>query len=284
MTTETRPPDTKPLITVGEDAGTGGPRNAVTDAKSGLRYYTWQGQRLVSVTSARRSAGIPHNLHQWAISQVVAAALENWTELTAMLRSDDPAAPTLVRSRLRAGATAERDRKAALGTAVHDAAATGVSLADAPAEVAPFLRQYLDWLEKSKAEVLLAERQVWNLTLGYAGTFDLVARFPDGSTWIIDLKTGAGIYPDHAQQLMAYLMAEFVGNDDVVDEDATRVMRSVTGLAVLHLAAKSWEFVSIRPDAEMWRAFRGLLAYGSWMAEHSDIRSVTLGSRKGSAA
>lgn len=280
MTATTAP--AKPFITIGDPVGDG-PRNAVTDPRSGLRFYQWQGRRLVSVTSARRAAGIPHTLHQWVVSQVIAKALESWSELTAMLRSDDPAAPTLVRSRLRAGATAERDRKAALGTAVHDAAATGRSLADVPAEVAPFLRQYLDWLEKSKAEVLLAERQAWNLTVGYAGTFDLIARFPDDSRWIIDLKTGAGIYPDHGQQLMAYRQAEFIGNDDVVDEAATEILRSVTGIAVLHLAARSWEFVSIRPDPEMWRAFRGLLAFGTWMADNPDLSALTLGSRKGAA-
>ena len=71
-----------------------------------------------------------------------------------------------------------------------------------PPEVAPRLRQYLDWLEVSGAEVLGAEFQVWNLTIGYAGTVDLLVRFRDGSIWVIDLKTGKGLYGEHALQLI----------------------------------------------------------------------------------
>ena len=57
-------------------------------------------------------------------------------------------------------------------------------------EIRPKLRQYLAWLHESGAEVLLKERQVWNLELGYAGSFDLLCRFPNGELWIVDLKTG----------------------------------------------------------------------------------------------
>ena len=258
-----------------------GPRNASTDPKTGLRFYRWRGFDLPSVTSIRRMAGIPHSLHQWAIGKVIDRTLDEWSELGARLKSGDPAEVALIRHRLRAAATDERDAAASLGTAVHDAAATGKALTDVPAAVAPRLRQYLDWLASSHAEILGAEFQVWNLTVGYAGTADLLCRFPDGSIWVVDLKTGKGLYADHEQQLLGYLMAEFVGSDDVIDETLTAHLNAATGMAVLHLAADHWEFVSLQATPDDWTAFRGMLAYAMWAKSHPDVASVSLGSRKG---
>lgn len=270
---------TAPLIVIGQT----GPRNARTDPESGLRFYIWQGRALLSVTTVRRLAGIPHMLHQWSLTQVINRVLDDWAGLGSLLRTGTPESVESVRLHLRKAATDERDRKAALGTAVHDAAATGRSLADVPSEVAPFLRQYLDWLGRSRAEVLLTERQVWSLEVGYAGTFDLLCRFPDGSLWIVDLKTGSGLYPDHALQLAAYRWAEFVGEDDVVDEAATWLLRGVTGTAVLHLGARKWEFHSVLSGPEEWRAFRGLLAFAVWTHGHGSVEEFSLGMRKGAA-
>lgn len=258
-----------------------GPRNATTDPATGLRYYSWRGRKLPSVTSIRRLAGVPFGLHNWAISKVVDRAIDEWRDIGAELAKADPAAVQLVRHRLRKAATDERDAAAALGTAVHDAAAEGKALGDVSPEVAPKLRQYLDWLRVSGAEVLASEFQCWNLSIGYAGTADLLCRFPDGSIWVIDLKTGKGIYGEYALQLMAYLMAEFVGEDDDIDPVRSEWLKQARGVAVLHLQADHWEFVSLRADGETWAAFRGLLQFGIWMRDHETRETFALGSRKG---
>ena len=265
-----------PFLVIGDP----GPRNArLTDG--GLRLYTWQGRDLPSVTTVRRLAGIPHTLHQWTLTQVIDRVVDNIGAVRDGV-SGDADKLAQVRSWLRAAATDERDRRAALGTAVHDAAASGRSLADVSSEVAPFLRQYLGWLRESRAEVVLVERQVWNLTVGYAGTFDLLARFPDGSSWIVDIKTGSGIYGDHALQLCAYRHAEFVGADDVRDEAATEALRQVTGTAVLHLSPRKWEFVSVRSGPAELEAFTGLIRFAMWCYEIGES-DYSLGMRKGAA-
>lgn len=269
----------KPLIVVGET----GPRNATTDSRTGLRYYSWQGRRLPSVTSVRRLAGIPFGLHEWALGQLSSYAIDHATEIHARLASGTPGVAALIRHELRAAATAERDKAADLGSAVHAAAAAGLSITDVGPDIAPRLRQYQAWLTESRAEILGSEFQLWNLTVGYAGSADLLCRFPDGSIWIVDLKTGKGTYAEHLLQLEPYLMAEFVGADDVVDETLTALVRQARGIALLHLSADSWEFRSLEATSEAWAAFRGLLAFGSWMAGHASVESVTLGSRKGSA-
>lgn len=269
-------PAPSPVITISP-----GPRNARTDPATGLRSYTWQGRDLPSVTSIRRIAGLPHGLHQWAINQVISHALDHWPELTERLAGGDPGQLKAVRQELRSAATAQRDKAADLGTAVHDAAARRLSPLEVPPEVAPRLRQYLDWLSVSGAEILATERQVWNLALGYAGSFDLLVRLRDGSIHLVDLKTGKGTYPEYALQLFAYAMAEFVGEDDVVDERVTELLHAVKGMAVLHLTDTGWEYIALRPDPATWSAFRGLLAFAVWMATHQDMASVTLALRAG---
>lgn len=275
--TKTQAPELTLTVTVG-------PRNAYTDPASGLRFYRWQGRDLPSVTSIRRMAGIPHGLHQWAIGKVIDRVLDDFGKIRTLVESGDPGNVKVVRTHLRAGATAERDLAAALGTAVHDAAATGRSLSEVTPEVAPRLRQYLDWLEVSGAEILASEFQCWNLTVGYAGTADLLVRLRDGSVWLVDIKTGKGVYADHASQCVAYARAEFVGADDEIDAELTALLREVTGTAVLHLSDKGWEFVKLVDDDAVWNAFRGLLLFATWTAQHPSAESITLAIRSGGDA
>ena len=258
---------------------TPGPRNSRTDPESGLRFYTWLDRDLPSVTSIRRMAGLPFSLHNWAIGKVIDYAIEHWHEIGDQLHGATPATVQVIRHELRGAATAERDAAGKLGTAVHDAAAEGKSLAEVDATVVPRLAQYLDWLTVSGAEILGSEFQVWNLTKGYAGTVDLLVRMRDGSIWLIDLKTGKGVYGEHALQLIAYLMAEFAGNDGVIDEKLTGLLLQATGMAVLHLADDAWEFRKLTADPETWAAFCGLLSFSGWMATHGSADSITEAAR-----
>lgn len=270
---------------------TSGPRNAHTDPESGLRFYTWKGRDLPSVTTIRRMAGVPHNLSQWQLSQVILRAVTEADTLNAMLsRERKPRERVLEANRaeeagkwLRLAATEERDASSLLGIAVHDAAAQGLDPATVDPLVRPRLLQFRHWLSVARPRIVATECQVFNLTVGYAGTFDLLCQFSDGSYWLLDLKTGKGTYPEHLLQLVMYLMAEFVGSDDVIDDKATADLHAVENIAVLHLADDHWEFKRLDATPDSWNASRGLLAFASWMHEHPRIDSVTLGSRTGSA-
>lgn len=274
-----------PFVTVAP-----GPRNARTDSESGLRFYTWAGVEYPSVTTIRRLAGIPHGLHQWTISQVILRVVTEHGTLTEMLtRERRPRERVLEKNRmdeaskwLRRAATEERDAAAALGTAVHDAAAKGLHPDDVDEAVRPRLSQFRDWLATAKPWILGVEFQVFNLTVGYAGTADLLVRLLDGSVWLIDLKTGKSTFSEHLLQLMGYLMAEFVGADDVIDERLTALLHQVTGIAVLHLADDHWEFQQLEASADAWAAARGLLRFAVWMHQHPDIDDVTAATRRGS--
>lgn len=265
-----------------------GPANARTDPATGLRSYTWAGKSYPSVTSIRRMAGVPHGLVAWQVSQVVKRATNDIDTLNAMLtRERKPRERVLEANRiteagrwLRAAATEERDRSAALGTAVHDAAASGKRPEEVDDAVRPRLSQYLDFLAVSGAEVVASEFQCWSPSIGYAGTCDALLRFPNGALHVVDYKTGGSVYAEYQLQIVAYAMADFVGTNDVIDQATTDLLHAHTGLGVLHLADDGWEYVVLNRDPSAWDAFRGLLTFATWMAAHPDGASITAASRK----
>jgi hypothetical protein len=270
---------------------TSGPKNATTDPETGLRYYTWKGKRLPSVSSLRRMAGLSFQLHTWAISRVIDRAIDQRDILTAMMerpaRKRERVRDKNVRletSRwLRSASTEERDAAAELGTAVHTAAMSQANVEDVDHEVQPYLRQYQAFLDDSRIEVLAFEKQCFNLDIGYAGSFDLLVRFPNGEVYVIDIKTSGGTYVDHALQLVGYALAEFVGEDDVVDERLTGLLQSATGMALLHLTATGWTFQRIEVTPALFAAFRGLLTFATFMFGHQRIESVVRAQKQGQA-
>jgi hypothetical protein len=200
--------------------------------------------------------------------------MTEYQQLGKMLGTADPDA---VRSWLRAAQDKERDKAAALGTKVHDAAASGMSPADAPSDVSPFLLQYRDWLSKTGIQIELTERQVWSISEGYAGTFDLIGRFPKtGEPWMIDLKTGKGTYAEHALQTEAYARADFIGEDNVEDKAATKILRSIAppNRAVLHLRPEGWSFKQIPSTEKTWWAFKSLLAFAIWVDDNPTLDNL----------
>lgn len=269
-----------------------GPRNAWTNPESGLRYYRWPWPTgpvdYPSVTSIRRAAGLPHGLHQWSINKVVDHAIGRAESIALRLAEGNHAEgiTRALRHELREAATAERDAAANLGTAVHDAAASGKRVEDVEARLRPRLAHFQDWLDVSGAEVLGAEFQIWNPTVGYAGTGDLLVRLRNGRVIMVDLKTGKGVWVEHVLQVSAYRRGEFVGNDGVVDRVLTNALAETSGVAVLHLTDAGWEFILFRnaDEAKAWRAFRGLLLFATFLQEHSTLDSIVEVRRSGASA
>jgi hypothetical protein len=261
---------------------TSGPRNAHTDPETGLRYYSWQGRKLPSTTSLRRMAGVPFNLHQWAISKVVERAVTEHQTLRAML--DRPKRPReRVRDKnvakeagrwLRSASTEERDSAAELGTLVHDYAVRRVSLAQADPDAKPYLANFYDWLVVSGVHIIATEQQVFNLTVGYAGTFDLLVEWPNGDIGVVDIKTGSGVYAEHALQVISYSLGEFIGADDIIDVPLTDALHRANTMALLHLGEDHWTFIRIPASKEMYRAFGALTDFAVWMAANPDVTAL----------
>lgn len=260
-----------------------GPRNAYTSSR-GLRFYQWKGVDYPSVTTIRRMAGLPFPLAEWQISKVVERAIDGYADLGKIIGSGgDPDQIKAAKKWLRSASMEERDAAALLGTRVHDAATSQRSLTSVSSDLAPYLRQFYDWLHRSKARIITVERQVWNLKVGYAGTFDLLVQFPDGRIFVVDLKTGKGTWAEHALQAIGYAMAEFVGEDDVVDPTTTDLLKRATGIALLHLSGAGWAWQQIAVSPELWHAFLGLHKFALFAEKHPKIDTLLINKISGSS-
>jgi hypothetical protein len=147
---------------------------------------------------------------------------------------------------------------------------TPLSMVDPVAR--PYLIQFYDWLASSGVNIIATEKQVFNLTEGYAGTFDLLVEWPLlGDIGVVDIKTSRGTYADHALQVVSYAMGEFIGEDDVIDVPLTKALHAANTMALLHLTEDGWHWQRIPATPELFDAFKGLIAYATWMAAFPDI-------------
>ena len=270
--------------------------NARTDPESGLRFYTWKGVDYPSVTSIRRLIGMPFTLHNWTLSQVIDRAVTDHELIGAMLNRPKRPRERVreanilkeVRKHLRAAATEERDLAGDRGTRAHDAIATGLSPHEVDPDIFGHVAQFQDFMRTTGAQVIWTERQVWNLSYGYAGTGDALFLMPPDrrhpAPWVcvVDYKTSRGVYIDHAIQCMAYALGEFVGEHDVIDQQATDWLLQAEGMALLHLSENEWEWIEIRNDPTIFAGFIGSLTFARFLHNnHNDIEPLVLHREKG---
>jgi hypothetical protein len=128
----------------------------------------------------------------------------------------------------------ELDKAGKRGTEVHDLAeklAHGEEI-DVPDDLAGHVESAVRFLDEWKPETLLTETVVASREWGYAGTFDLLMRLPDGRTVLADWKTTrSGIWGETALQLGAYANANiYLDADDT--EHPVEGLHIDTGMAV----------------------------------------------------
>jgi hypothetical protein len=165
--------------------------------------YTLDGHRLPGVTtildSLRKRA-----LEEWAGNITAAYAIDHWDELGAV----GPAArlDTLKRARYEV-----RDAAALTGTEVHALAwplVTGAEVEVPPRHMGA-VQALARFMDAWHLEPVATERPVFHPAHGWAGTFDLLAGI-GGTLWLLDYKTGRGVYPETALQLAAYAHAAYM--------------------------------------------------------------------------
>lgn len=252
------------------------PVNATTN-KSGLRFYDYNGQQLLSATSLRRVLGMSFGLHNWAVNQTIEASLSMRGNLAAQSMTDEE-----YKKHLRKTSMTKRDEAASLGTSIHEAAEMEVKANDlGPNDVRkPFLVQYELAQKELGFTVVASEMQVFNLTLGYAGSLDAIFRMPDGRFILVDYKTGKGIYNDTALQLALYFGAEFAGGYDPLDQKdveyphLTDLLGQCESTAILHIRPDSYEWVPIPVTDELAAAAVDLTRMAHWFIKHPDLSTL----------
>lgn len=249
------------------------PKNS--DTKNGVRVYQWgdTGIECISVTSVRMLIGSPHNLVTWKLNQIIDRSILQPNEYVAQASKGEK----YLRNWLREGEGAEtEDRKTAAerGTAVHAAIEMDLTPEQCTDEVRPYIRQFRAMRADIGFEVMLQERQVWNLSAGYAGTLDAIGVLTNkrrrGDVLVIDWKTSKDVYLDYVMQAHAYLAAEFVGNDGVIDHDATKLLHAAKRGALAKLSPIGWSWHEFDFDPDILRAWFGSLAFARYIYDHPD--------------
>ena len=234
-----------------------------------------------------------------------------------------------VRGWLNKQADEPRDVAATRGTAVHAAIELGLSGTDkawitnqfalkrlTPTDddlefVSDCMRQYRALRADVPFVILSQEPQCWNLTAGYAGSFDaLVWMLPEeralqregwqaladegkvdladiqkvgGRIVLADWKTSSDVYTDHVTQVTAYLASEFVGADGVKDARVTELLLAAQEGALVHIRPNGWAMDFFDFDAATLLAFLGSCAFARFLALHEKPTALFKSELKGQA-
>jgi hypothetical protein len=188
------------------------------------------GEKIRSVTAIL--GGIPKPaLVKWAAETTANYALDNWDELNAMPPSERLKAMYGARTKVLQAASKK-------GTTIHALASKLVAdeAVDMPDGLEPYVLAYVQFLDDFGVKPILVEAVVVSHEHTYCGTLDLVAGLltADGSdyeTWLLDIKSGSGVYGETALQEAGYGFA-----DAWVDDDGTEhPMPIVDRYGVVHL-------------------------------------------------
>lgn len=223
------------------------------------RYQWNESDVLPSVTTIGKVLDKSGPLVGWAKRITAEAAVSNATELPKWI---EMAGPKGAADLLTKAADYKRDTAADLGSAIHNIADRIVKgqVYSVSEEQQPFVDAYMKFIEDWKPEFLLVEAMVFSLAHRYAGTLDLVCRL-NGETWLIDIKTGKGVYPDYALQLAAYGYAEFVG---LPGDPTEYAIPDIERWGVLHVRPEGYELHPMAVDSDTFDAFLACRSLYTW--------------------
>lgn len=233
------------------------PRNA--SSRGDKRTYSWRGEEYWSVTTII-GGGVPKPaLLPWGIKMVAEGAVDAIEYLPKMVEQDRDAAVKF----LKGMPYAKRDAAGDLGTLVHawiEAYSLNKPMPKPPAPVKPYLEAFQRFLKDFEPTFTATEASVYSRSQKYAGTLDsicsltlpLALPLASGSgSYVLDAKTGKGVYPEVGLQLAAYRHAEFIGLPDGSEAD----MPATDGALCLHLTPEGYRLIEVRADDEVFAAF-----------------------------
>jgi hypothetical protein len=238
----------------------------------GVRYYTSPKtqQRFVSVTSVISTLDKPA-LRYWVGKQTAQYAVDERSLWLPIADTDPKAAFDLIKG----APWRSTENSAALGSAVHAAVEARILGGDPDIEkvdedVRPFVRSFLEFEKMFTPQWEMSEATVLSYTHGYAGTVDAIATFdrPDlglVGRYLIDWKTGKGIYPDAALQLAAYRHADVVLLPNGTEEPVPHT----DGAIVVKVRPRSYEVYPVDVSENTFKFFRHIQVAWKWVHEGS---------------
>jgi hypothetical protein len=173
-------------------------------------YYIKEGDvetAYVSVTTVLGILAKPA-LVPWAIKQTVKAIANN-PEL--IIKDEN----------VMSAVYAMRDNAAERGKTVHSMVevlknGNELNIESMPEYLKGYARALVSWWKTSKPQILVLEKEVVSKQFGFAGTADCICKI-NGTTYLLDFKTGKDIYDEAELQLVAYRQA-LLEQGDVCDK------------------------------------------------------------------
>lgn len=226
---------------------------------------TETGEKIRSVTKILD--GIPKHLEKWAAETTANYAVDHWDELSEMLPTERLKAMYGARTRqLQAASTR--------GTKIHSLASKLVAgtAVEMPPDLEPYVLAYVDFLNDFDVQPILVEAVVVSHEHGYCGTLDLAAGLLtadglDHETWLLDIKTGKGVYGESALQLAGYGFA-----DAWVDDDGgEHTMPIIDRFGVVHLGPDGYELLPVVVGERQHRQFLYAAEIVDFAAEARDL-------------
>ncbi|MDR3633426.1 MAG: hypothetical protein P4L84_06280 [Isosphaeraceae bacterium] len=196
----------------------------------------------------------------WAKRETAACAVRNLEMLIQMRETGGDAAAT---DWLKKIPDYRRDSAADVGSRIHALAEQinrGLQPAVTPDE-APFIDAYRAFLASFRPRFIAAEEMVVSLRHRYAGTLDAIAVI-DRETWLLDIKTGTGLYAETGLQLAGYASADFIGRPGTPRR--FRLPRA-SRFGVVHVRPERAHLVEYRVDRGTFAAFLEARRLYEWL-------------------
>jgi hypothetical protein len=151
----------------------------------------------------------------------------------------------------------KRDRGSNLHASADALVTTGY--VDVPPEQFPLVEVAADFLDRWDVRPVFNEAAVFSLEHRYAGRLDLIGELSDGNVWLLDFKTGSGVYPEMALQMAGYRYSEYISADDQ-DVPTPNIDRC----AIVHVQESGWDLVPLEVDRETFGTFLACQAIHAW--------------------
>jgi hypothetical protein len=218
------------------------------------RLYSWFGDDYASVTSVLKKGIAKPDLVGWAAKSVAKIAVASQEQEDGSLRK-------LSIEELMSAFDSERNGASNIGNIVH-AIAEKISksqeyeVPNEPSDVARFVDSFNQFITDWSPKFIESEAFVVSKKYQYAGTLDAIVEI-DGEIYILDIKTGKGIYPEVALQLSAYARADFIGKPDMLEHPMPGINMN-RGL-VLHIRPTRYELHPVMIGEEVYDTFLSAL-------------------------
>jgi hypothetical protein len=233
------------------------PPLAKTQADGSRRYENPRtGEVVPSVTTVLRVISKP-NITQWAARKAAQFAVLHMDEMEGLSTAEKVDRIAGEHENI-SGAARE------LGTAIHetiDSWQKGAAAED-PEGAGPYLNRFIDWVLDVQPSFIENECTLWSRTHEYAGTADAIAEI-GGKVYLLDFKTGKGVYAEAGLQISALAGCDFLIRPDGSEEE----IPPLEELAAVQIRPRSCKLIRIAHREENFKAFLNARALVRWQEE-----------------